>query len=85
MDPKPQPPQSTLDPADWHDIRAQGHRMLDDMFDYLEHLRERPVWQPIPQTVRDLFHEPLPRQPGDLAALHASFMQDILPYAVGHA
>ena len=59
--------------------------MLDDMFDYLEHLRERPVWQPIPQAVRDLFHEALPRQPSDLAALHASFMQDILPYAVGNA
>lgn len=59
--------------------------MLDDMFDYLEHLRERPVWQPIPQPVRDLFHEALPQQPGDLAALHASFMQHILPYAVGNA
>jgi len=84
MDQKPPPP-STLDPADWKDLRAQGHRMLDDMFDYLEHLRERPVWQPIPQQVRDLFHEPLPREPGDLATLHASFMQDILPYAVGNA
>lgn len=79
------PPTSTLDPSDWTDIRAQGHRMLDDMFDYLEHLRERPVWQPIPPEVRGLFHEPLPQQPGDLASLHDSFMRDILPYAVGNA
>ena len=25
---------TTLDPDTWDDIRAQGHRMLDDMFDY---------------------------------------------------
>ncbi len=77
--------QETLDPEDWQDLRAQGHVMLDDMFDYLEHLRERPVWQPIPQPVRDAFHEALPRGPTDLAAVHRTFMKDILPYAVGNA
>lgn len=77
--------QETLDPADWQDLRAQGHVMLDDMFDYLEHLRERPVWQPIPQQVRDAFHEALPRGPTDLATVHRTFMKDILPYAVGNA
>ena len=75
----------TLDPQDWRELRAQGQRMLDDMFDYLEHLRERPVWQPIPQEVRDRFHEALPREPGDLATIHESFMRDILPFAVGNA
>ena len=46
----------TLDPADWQSFRAQGHRMLDDIIDYLEHIRERPVWQPIPDSVRARFH-----------------------------
>jgi glutamate/tyrosine decarboxylase-like PLP-dependent enzyme len=83
---KAKPPrQQTLDPPDWTDLRAQGHRMLDDMFDYLQHLRERPVWQPVPREVRDSFHEPLPQKPGSLTALHASFMRDILPYAAGNA
>ncbi len=59
--------------------------MLDDMLDYLEHIRERPVWQPIPQPVRDLFHESLPAQATDLATVHASFLHDVLPYAVGNA
>lgn len=59
--------------------------MLDDMLDYLEHLRERPVWQPIPQEVRASFHENLPQEPSDLAAVHDTFMRDILPYAVGNA
>lgn len=33
----------THDPADWRDPRVQGHRMLDDTFDYPECIRERPV------------------------------------------
>ena len=59
--------------------------MLDDMFDHLETLRERPVWQPIPASVRGAFREPLPKAPTDLAAAHARFMTQVLPYAVGNA
>ncbi|GAO35722.1 cytochrome D ubiquinol oxidase subunit I [Sulfuricella sp. T08] len=75
----------SLDPSDWQDFRTQGHRMLDDMLDYLEHIRERPVWQPIPQDVRDKFNQGLPQEPGDLAAAHESFMRDVLPFAIGNA
>ena len=74
-----------LDPDDWDSMRAQGHRMLDDMFDYLEHLRERPVWQPIPEAVRARYAEPLPREGCELAEAHARFMEEVLPYAVGNA
>jgi glutamate/tyrosine decarboxylase-like PLP-dependent enzyme len=77
--------QDTLDPIDWTDLRAQGHRMLDDMLDYLEHIRERPVWQPIPDEVRAVFREPLPEAPTDLAAAHETFMENVLPYTVGNA
>lgn len=59
--------------------------MLDDMLDYLEHLRERPVWQPLPQAVRDTFQQTLENDPADLAAVHDTFMKTILPYAVGNA
>jgi aromatic-L-amino-acid decarboxylase len=75
----------TLDPADWQSFRAQGHRMLDDIVDYLEHIRERPVWQPIPPSVRDRFRRPVPTAPTELAAVHDDFMQHILPYTVGNA
>jgi hypothetical protein len=37
---------SALDPSDWQSPRAQGYHMLDDILDYIEHIRERPVWQP---------------------------------------
>lgn len=59
--------------------------MLDDILDYLEHIRERPVWQPIPQSLRAEFREPLPSQPTELADVHETFMQDVLPFAGGNA
>ncbi|HYB93849.1 MAG TPA: hypothetical protein VEC39_02675 [Vicinamibacterales bacterium] len=39
------PMEETLDPADWNEIRALGHRMVDDMVDYLATVRERPAWR----------------------------------------
>src|SRR5258708_25650138 len=67
----------SLDPVDWRSIRAQGHRMLDDIFDYAENIRDRPVWQPIPDQVRTRFREDLPAAPTALAAVHGAFMHDI--------
>jgi aromatic-L-amino-acid/L-tryptophan decarboxylase len=58
--------------------------MLDDMFDYIETIRERPVWQPIPAAVRGAFQEPFPTGPTALAVAHAKFMETVLPYAVGN-
>jgi glutamate/tyrosine decarboxylase-like PLP-dependent enzyme len=78
----------SLDPQnkeDWLAMRQQGHRMLDDMFDYLENLRERPVWQPAPDAVRHQFDADLPAAGQELAAVHDTFMQAILPYAIGNA
>ena len=40
--------EETLDPQDWKSMRDLGHRMIDDMMNYLEHVRERPVWRPLP-------------------------------------
>ncbi len=74
----------TLDPADWPDFRSQAHRMLDDILDYVEDIRERPVWQPIPDAVRQRFHGDLPQAPSDLAAVHEEFMRYVLPYSTGN-
>src|SRR5271170_3922335 len=74
----------TLDPADWRSFRTQAHRMLDDMIDYIENIRERPVWQPIPDEVRAVFRGGAPRLPADLAAVHEEFLRDVLPFAAGN-
>ena len=75
----------SLDPEDWSSFRQQSHRMLDDMLDFVEHLRERPVWQPIPQEARAKFQVALPQQPQTLANAHQTFMNDILPYGPGNS
>ena len=75
---------TSLDPLDWSDYRAQGHRMMDDMFDYMENIRARPVWQPIPQPTRDSVKEAMPLGPSSLEDVHFSFIQNILPYGVGN-
>jgi aromatic-L-amino-acid/L-tryptophan decarboxylase len=79
-----QKPGSGLDPTDWPSVRAQGHRMLDDILDYVEHIRERPVWQPIPDDVRAHFRVAASSAPTDLAAVHDEFMRFILPFATGN-
>jgi aromatic-L-amino-acid/L-tryptophan decarboxylase len=58
--------------------------MLEDMFDYLERIRERPVWQPIPDTVRARFRGPAPLAPSELSAVYAEFLENILPYSCGN-
>ncbi|MGH6742929.1 MAG: pyridoxal phosphate-dependent decarboxylase family protein, partial [Bradyrhizobium sp.] len=74
----------TLDPQDWDELRAQGHRMLDDMIDYIATIRERPVWQPIPDAVRGQFRQQLPQKPSDLASVYRAFTDFVMPYATGN-
>jgi glutamate/tyrosine decarboxylase-like PLP-dependent enzyme len=74
----------TLDPQNWDDIRAQGHRMLDDMLDYAANIRDRPVWTPIPQEVRARFHATLPHKSSDLGEVYREFSDFIVPYAAGN-
>jgi aromatic-L-amino-acid decarboxylase len=75
---------ASLDPADWGDLRAQGHRMLDDMFDNLETVAERPLWQAPTPDQRARYRAELPRTPGRLEDAHAQFMADVAPYGSGN-
>jgi aromatic-L-amino-acid decarboxylase len=75
---------NSLDPTDWPAFRSQAHRMLDDMIDYVETIRERPAWQPIPDQVRRHFRGDIPVAPSDLATVHQEFLRYILPYSTGN-
>lgn len=59
--------------------------MLDDMLGYIENIRERPVWQPIPDAVRNGFRSAIPRGPTELSEVHETFLKEILPYGSGNA
>src|SRR5689334_6312960 len=75
---------TSLDPEDWSELRALGHRMLDDMVDYLAGVRERPVWQPLPPEKRHELREPLPDAPCSAAEAYADFRRLVQPYATGN-
>ncbi len=75
---------SSLDPEDWPSFRDQGHRMLANMFDYLEHIGERPAWRPMPDAVRARFRDQLPMAPAGLSTVHDEFLENILPYSNGN-
>jgi aromatic-L-amino-acid/L-tryptophan decarboxylase len=74
----------SLDPADWSELRSLGHRMLDDMFDHLGGLRDGPVWQPMPESLRRQLRTKLPREPTTAAAVYERFRRLVLPYATGN-
>ena len=68
--------EASLDPADWDALRALGHRMVDEMIAYLESVRERPVWQPIPDRVQAALRAPLPLEPAGAEPVYEDFRRD---------
>jgi aromatic-L-amino-acid decarboxylase len=78
------PLEETLDPEDWESMRALGHRMLDDMLDYMRTVRERPVWRHAPDRVKAQFDKPLPRDPQPPEEIYKEFLEHVLPYPIGN-
>lgn len=78
------PAEETLDPQDWDAMRALGHRMVDELFGYLETARERPTWQPMPDDIRAHFKTAIPTEPQGAETAYDDFSQDVLPYPMGN-
>jgi glutamate/tyrosine decarboxylase-like PLP-dependent enzyme len=76
--------EETLDPQDWAALRALAHNMVDDMLTYLETVRERPVWQPVPDEVKSFLNQPLPDRPQSPEEIYREFQENILPYPMGN-
>lgn len=74
----------TLDPDDWEETRAVGHRMLDDMIDYLMNVRERPAWSPPPPETHNALTEETPHDGAPLGEVYQTFKDHILPYPTGN-
>lgn len=76
--------EETLDPGDWEAMKTLGHKMIDDMFAYLQQVGERPVWQQIPANTKQYFKDALPFQPQTPASIYEEFTKHILPYTKGN-
>ena len=77
-------PDETLDPSDWEAFRADAHAILDDTIAYLQQRRDEPVWQRMPEPVRDSFRSPAPREGQSLAATYSEFTGTVRPYLIGN-
>jgi glutamate/tyrosine decarboxylase-like PLP-dependent enzyme len=81
---KSQSQEVTLDPEDWGAMRELGYRMVDDMFDYMGSVRERPAWQPAPGRVKAQFDKPVPLEPQAPEEIYQEFLENVLPYPIGN-
>jgi glutamate/tyrosine decarboxylase-like PLP-dependent enzyme len=79
----PTPPES-LDPQDWDALRRLAHRAIDDGFDHLQGVRDRPVWQPVPEQVVRRLQGPAPREPQGAEQAYADFVELVLPHPMGN-
>jgi len=77
-------PPTSLDPDDWDALRALGHRILDDMVDYQQGLRDRPVWQAMPDAAHAALRTPMPTGPGRLEDAYRTLQESVIPYTVGN-
>ncbi len=76
--------EETLDPENWEELRQLGHQMIDDLLDWQKTLRERPVWQPMPNEVKAQFQQSLPLEPQEIKKVYKDFLTDVLPYPNGN-
>ncbi|NET33950.1 MAG: amino acid decarboxylase [Cyanothece sp. SIO1E1] len=74
----------TLDPTNWDEARKLMHQMIDDAVDYLSTIRERPIWQPMPEEVQASFEESVPREASSAEEVYSEFQQNVLPYPMGN-
>ena len=76
--------QETLDPDDWTATLAVAHRMVEDAAAHIRDVRDRPVWQVMPDPVRLGYDAPLPTAPVPLADLWADLRANLMPYPMGN-
>ena len=74
----------TLDPAELDGLRALAHRMVDDAFDDLIRLPERPVWRPMPEALAASFEASAPRTGVGAEAAYDQYRSQIAPYLMGN-
>ena len=75
---------NTLDPEDWDDFRAHAHAHLDRLLNHVQGIESGPVWQVMPDTIRQQLAEPPPKLGQGLHHVLDDFNQLILPYGTGN-
>ena len=71
--------EETLDPSDWSEIRTLGHKVIDDMIDYLSTIRDTKVWEPMPQASVDFLSGNIPKDGEPIDTIYQEIKDHILP------
>jgi glutamate/tyrosine decarboxylase-like PLP-dependent enzyme len=80
-----EPAARALGTGDLEEFRRAGHALVDGVADHLAALPGRPVWQPLPDDLREaLLSLPLPDGPAELGSLADTMARDVLPHAMGN-
>jgi aromatic-L-amino-acid/L-tryptophan decarboxylase len=72
--------EKTLDPANWAAMKELGHRMIDDLFEYLQTTHTRPAWTKPSKYALNSMQQPVPQQAQDAADVYDEFFTQVLPY-----
>lgn len=76
--------EESLDPEDWEAMRATAYRMVDEAVSRLSNVRDSPVWQNMPDSVRETYKEALPRSGMPLDEVFDEIRANLLPYPMGN-
>jgi aromatic-L-amino-acid decarboxylase len=80
-----EPAPAAASEAELQAFRRAGHALVDGVADHLAALPSGPVWQPLPDALREqLLDLPLPERGGTLDDLVAAALRDVLPHAMGN-
>ncbi len=74
----------TLDPTNWDESKALMHQMVDDAYDFIKHVRDRKIWQQMPEHVIDSFKTPLPKEPNSAIEVYEELKSNVAPYTMGN-
>ncbi|MHA1984783.1 MAG: pyridoxal phosphate-dependent decarboxylase family protein, partial [Candidatus Hodarchaeales archaeon] len=74
----------TLDPRNWDNLRSLAYQMVDDMLDHLQSIRDKPIWTPMKESDRNVFKEPIPKEPTKQSEIYSDFKKFILPHHKGN-
>ena len=71
--------------AETQAFRRAAHALVDGVADHPAALPSRPVWQPLPDALRErLLDAPLPEDGAPLDDLVAAALRDVVPHAMGN-
>ncbi|PSL21764.1 pyridoxal phosphate-dependent decarboxylase family protein [Shimia abyssi] len=77
-------PEESLDPSDWSNAQSIAHKMVDDAIEHLSSVRDRTVWQDLPDGIRTHFKAAAPNDPMPLEDVYDELKRTLIPHPMGN-